>query len=256
VTRTNVASVLRTALGSAFLLAMLCAMPAPAGAGPLETARLALDPVPRPGPFLRTHEAGISAAALAVTFLADEPLHRGLSSLRDGSALDAVGEAGRFLDPLGRSKRWRLAGGIVFAGGALFGSEATARTGALLVAATTVNEALTMGIKFASGRYRPFREGHDADDFRPFDAEHTSLPSGHTSAAFAAATIIAARAEPWWAGALSYTAASLVAAERVIDSKHWTSDVVLGAVTGILSARLVLLVAGGDPQPDAPAANR
>ncbi len=63
----------------------------------------------------------------------------------------------------------------------------------------------------------------------------SSFPSGHASAAFFAATLLAedSRAWPLW-----YAAAAVVAASRVYVKIHHPSDVVAGAVTGVVLGRL------------------
>lgn len=214
-------------------------------AGPAFRESLRLRPSPRP--LIRSHEALAFGGLFLSAYLLDDEIRGELRKPDVSDALDPVGDVGRFLDPLGRSKRWRLAGVLTFAAGGIAGDESVARTGLLLFAAATVNEAATAALKLGFGRYRPFVAGRDGDDFHPFDRQNNALPSGHASSAFAAATVLAGRFEPRWIDALAYGAASAVALQRVVDEKHWASDVVLGAATGIFCGRLVLLLDGGRP---------
>ncbi|WP_051718631.1 phosphatase PAP2 family protein [Hymenobacter sp. IS2118] len=78
---------------------------------------------------------------------------------------------------------------------------------------------------------------------RPDGSNNQSFPSGHTAQAFLAASIVHTefRNKSQWYGVGAYTIASSVAALRMINDKHWQSDVVAGAGFGILSAHLAYL---------------
>ncbi|MGI4871263.1 MAG: phosphatase PAP2 family protein [Janthinobacterium lividum] len=78
---------------------------------------------------------------------------------------------------------------------------------------------------------------------RPDGSDNLSFPSGHTAQAFLAASIVHAefRDKSQWYGIGAYTIATSVAALRMINTKHWQSDVVAGAGFGILSAHLAYL---------------
>lgn len=76
---------------------------------------------------------------------------------------------------------------------------------------------------------------------RPGTETDSSFPSGHTAQAFAAATILHREfgTDHPWISVLGYTAAGGVGILRVLNSKHWISDVLVGAGVGILSTNLV-----------------
>jgi membrane-associated phospholipid phosphatase len=78
---------------------------------------------------------------------------------------------------------------------------------------------------------------------RPDSSDYRSFPSGHTAQAFLAASIVHAefRDKSQWYGIGAYTLATGVAALRMINNKHWQSDVIAGAGFGILSAHLAYL---------------
>ena len=77
---------------------------------------------------------------------------------------------------------------------------------------------------------------------RPNGAPH-AFPSGHTAQAFVAATIVhlELRGQSPWYGVGAYAVATGVGALRMLNNKHWESDVVAGAGIGILSAQLASL---------------
>ncbi|GAA3949652.1 phosphatase PAP2 family protein [Hymenobacter algoricola] len=78
---------------------------------------------------------------------------------------------------------------------------------------------------------------------RPDGSDNLSFPSGHTAQAFLAASIVHTefRDKSQWYGVGAYAVATSVAALRMINTKHWQSDVVAGAGIGILSAHLAYL---------------
>ena len=88
-------------------------------------------------------------------------------------------------------------------------------------------------IKFITGRQRP-ESGDNPFIFRPFSG-HTSFPSGHAITAFA--III-----PWihyYPGPITYSLALFSASTafaRIVKNKHWSSDVIAGAVLGTMVA--------------------
>ncbi|WP_426060097.1 phosphatase PAP2 family protein [Hymenobacter sp. B1770] len=82
-----------------------------------------------------------------------------------------------------------------------------------------------------------------SNNLRPDGSDRQSFPSGHTAQAFLAASIVHTelRDKSPWYGIGAYTVAGSVAALRMINDKHWQSDVVAGAGFGILSAHLAYL---------------
>jgi membrane-associated phospholipid phosphatase len=75
---------------------------------------------------------------------------------------------------------------------------------------------------------------------RPDTGAPTSFPSGHTAQAFAAATFLHmeyGKDHPLYS-VLAYTAATSVGVLRVMNNRHWVSDVLAGAGIGILSTNL------------------
>jgi len=81
---------------------------------------------------------------------------------------------------------------------------------------------------------------------RPDGSNRMSFPSGHTSSAFALATV-AERHYGWKAGLPGYLAATAIGVSRIERSKHYLSDVLAGATLGIVSGRTVTRT-NGEPR--------
>jgi len=78
---------------------------------------------------------------------------------------------------------------------------------------------------------------------RPDDSNYFSFPSGHTAQAFATATFMAKeyKDESIWYAVGAYGMASTVGAMRIMNNRHWVSDVLAGAGIGILSTNIAYL---------------
>lgn len=120
--------------------------------------------------------------------------------------------------------------------GAVFAAGRFAPEGSLLraasydaAAALVVNAAWTGALKYTVPRRRP-----DGSDF-------LSLPSGHSSTAFALATV-AERHYGWKAGVPAYLLAAGIGLSRVESDRHHLSDVLAGATLGIVVGRAVTRV--------------
>ncbi|KGN69179.1 phosphoesterase [Porphyromonas gulae] len=75
---------------------------------------------------------------------------------------------------------------------------------------------------------------------RPDGTAANSYPSGHTATAFACATLFHLEygsRSPWYSVA-GYTVASLTGISRIVNNRHWASDVLCGAAVGILVGEL------------------
>lgn len=82
---------------------------------------------------------------------------------------------------------------------------------------------------------------YTASEMRPDGSTRNSWPSGHTATAFAAATILhkeyGLTRSPWFSVG-GYAIATATGVMRVLNNRHWISDVLSGAGIGILSTEL------------------
>lgn len=76
---------------------------------------------------------------------------------------------------------------------------------------------------------------------RPDGSSSNSFPSGHTATAFMAATILhkeyGQTQSPWYSVA-GYSMATATAVGRVLNNRHWVTDVLVGAGVGIIATDL------------------
>lgn len=82
---------------------------------------------------------------------------------------------------------------------------------------------------------------YSVGEARPDTGQKNSFPSGHTAQAFAAATFLSKEYgdRSIWISISAYTAATTVGIFRMLNNRHWISDVLVGAGIGILSTEVV-----------------
>ena len=82
---------------------------------------------------------------------------------------------------------------------------------------------------------------YTAKEMRPDGSSANSWPSGHTATAFVGATLLhkeyGLTRSPWWSVA-GYGVATATGVMRVLNNRHWISDVMSGAGIGIMSGEL------------------
>lgn len=98
----------------------------------------------------------------------------------------------------------------------------TADAFAAIMMAAVVN-----GLKYSVNRTRP-------------NGDNASFPSGHTATAFTGATLLAHEygCRSIWIPIAGYTVATASGVMRVLNNRHYVSDVIVGAAVGILTAEL------------------
>jgi len=99
-------------------------------------------------------------------------------------------------------------------------------------------------LKQLTHRQRPF-QGDPPDPnvwegpFAPFSS--SSFPSGHSTVAFAVATVVATSySRTIWVPIVCYTIAGLTAVSRVYQNEHWFSDVFVGSALGFAIGKTIM----------------
>lgn len=119
----------------------------------------------------------------------------------------------------------------LYAGGAAFDRPGWRRTAVEAAAASVVAAGIiTPTLKVVTGRARPRKEVGQYV-FDPFSGSR-SFPSGHTTQAFALASVFAAESDSWVVDVLVYGVAASVGGARIYHDAHFLSDVLAGAAIG------------------------
>jgi membrane-associated phospholipid phosphatase len=131
----------------------------------------------------------------------------------------------------------------------LAGSRPWSEIGLRATESIVLSSAVTALLKGAVGRQRPYVNIDDSHSYqfgRGFGNDSfASMPSGHTTAAFAFAASVTDEVhyywphETWWVATLTYGSAAAVGMARIYSNAHWTSDVVTGAGVGTLTGLVV-----------------
>ena len=111
------------------------------------------------------------------------------------------------------------------------GSKRVQHLGMDEIEALLIAEGVAEGVKIAVRRQRP--PELDGTQSRTY-----SFPSGHAALTFAGATVLQQHLG-YRAAIPTYLVASYVAMSRLHDNRHYASDVVFGAATGIMIGRTV-----------------
>jgi membrane-associated phospholipid phosphatase len=196
---------------------------------------------------LFTRRDAYIAGAFAAGAVAMFPLDRTLAN----HLQDSTVQANRFLSHAATAARRVGSPGalalpfVAYVSGRVLHRPQVADLGLHTFESVVMAEMLTDIAKSAAGRARPEEDPDDPFNYRlgrgfrshPF----ASMPSGHTTAAFAAASAATAEVGAHWprhktaVGITLYTAAGLVGLSRMYNNQHWASDVVVGAAVGTFS---------------------
>lgn len=171
--------------------------------------------------------AGAIGAGIAGLALVDRPIRNEVRH-RDGDSLD---DAAFAVSQLGFAPvLFGLNVGVIAVGEGIreySGNRKHLDAALVAVESQLLTLAFSEAIAFATARSRP---PGSTDPFR-FEFGDASFPSSHTSQAFAVAAVFADRyAQP--VPAIAYGLAGLVGISRLIQDKHWASDVAAGAALG------------------------
>jgi len=110
--------------------------------------------------------------------------------------------------------------------------------GALMATSAVLNLGITVGMKYTFDRTRPYKALSNVHTVGAVDRD-PSFPSGHTSSAFAVATMLSLEYKKWYVIVPVYTWAGLVGYSRMAMGVHYPSDVLMGALVGAGSSYLI-----------------
>ncbi len=199
--------------------------------------------------WLRLAEFG--GAVIALSF-ADEPISHSAVDLKNRS--NTVGSASKYITRFGGLYEvYTLTGLATY--GFLFKNEKIKTTTLLATQVYLTAGAVQIVFKFLTARQRPGYIDNITNENEPIfhgplfhfktesnsTSRSSSFPSGHTTVAFAAATVFAMeyRNKPL-IPILSYSAATLIGLSRLTENKHWPTDILAGAALGFLSGKQVV----------------
>jgi len=195
----------------------------------------------------------VGAVALVggTLFLIDEPTQRYALRVRDSSA--TVRNVSKYVTRFGGPYEAYILAGLG-AYGFIFNNEKIKTTTLLATQAYITGAAMESFLKLLSGRQRPYyynpREIEAEPKFHgPLSSGkdiyghkiNSSFPSGHTTVAFAVATVFAMEYKDRpLIPLISYSAATMIGLSRITENKHWITDVFFGGVLGYFTGRLVV----------------
>jgi len=173
--------------------------------------------------------AGIGAAALLDRTVRDR-------EMRDHSHFSD--QVSKGFEQFGQTGAFGVMGAFYVAG--LLGDNPRARSVGEdgLISTLIAGGIVTPALKLIVGRVRP-RDTGKTFELHPFSGS-SSFPSGHSTEAFAVASVIATHYDQGWVKAVSYGSAALVGFARVHHRAHFLSDVTAGAIIGTATGRTVV----------------
>ena len=132
--------------------------------------------------------------------------------------------------------------GSLYLGGVLLKDDRARETARLTLKSLLHATVVSWALKHIFRRQRPYVEnGVDRWFNHERGSDYYSFPSGHTTTAWSVATVIAGMYKDKPAvPIICYSLATLVGLSRLSENKHWTSDVLVGAVLGYSIGRFVL----------------
>jgi hypothetical protein len=180
--------------------------------------------------------AGWVAGGTGLLLILDEEIRDGFEDSRSSTTDDLA----NVFEPFGNGAFSVPALAAFYIFGHFDENEKAKRTALIATESFLITGLYTTVLKVAFGRHRP-STGDSAASFDGFTTDHNSFPSGHTSTAFAIATVVANEYEETpYIKPISYGLATLTGLSRMNDEKHWASDVFFGAALGYFTSKTLL----------------
>lgn len=176
----------------------------------------------------------VSASSVAVVFFANDREIMDFAQKNDAEFVDKLAYVGEAL-----GSEWGV--GMAAAGyvlGVVMKNDQVKSVSIMATKAMLISGLATQAIKHTVDRTRP----KNSDSPYEYGEGSRSFPSGHTTQAFALATVIAeaTKDQSMVIPVLAYSAAALAGWSRVHDKAHWASDVLIGGLIGHLTAKTVM----------------
>jgi membrane-associated phospholipid phosphatase len=132
--------------------------------------------------------------------------------------------------------------GLFYLYGQIYEDPKARRTSLLSVESLAISGAFTWTIKLTAQRPRPFTGETPDTWYGPsLKAGDYSFPSGHTTAAFSVASVVAEEyGNNPYVPPIAYGLATLTAFARIYDDKHWASDAFFGGAIGYFVGKAVV----------------
>ncbi len=201
-------------------------------AASLPAQTLVPTPEPETGTAIRWWHGALAVGGVSALMLLVNSV-RGFSQDVRGTTGDGIASTFRHM---GQPEIYATVPLGLLAAGLVTGDSRLTRAGRRVATSVALTGAMVYTGKYMAGRPRPDEPGHDGDDFFLLSGRE-AMPSGHTAISFALATSLADEIRRPWATVGLYTAATAVGWSRINDNRHWASDVAMGALIGITSAK-------------------
>ena len=117
-------------------------------------------------------------------------------------------------------------------------------TGLLILESYVFSGLITLIMKSAFGRFRPYTNKGDFAFYGWNWANNDmfSYVSGHAAVSFALSTILASTTENYYLKTFYYTLAVVTCVSRIYHNQHWLSDVVTGAISAYVISRVLVAI--------------
>jgi membrane-associated phospholipid phosphatase len=177
-----------------------------------------------------------AGAGVATLFLFDEPIRDKIQG-GQGDFRDDLAEFTKdFKDP--RIFYVTSAGAVAV--GLVTRQPKVTATGVHVIGSYGLAAGINLATKWAFGRSRPSATPDDATSFDLVNGgENSAFPSGSAAVVFSLATTLADAVDRTPVSVVLYTGATLNSWARLYSDRHWLSDVAVGALIGLTSAKLV-----------------
>lgn len=175
---------------------------------------------------------GIGVLAVGGVALLDKELRGSVKSGSNGTTRSIA----RAVEPFGSEYSWGVLGAFFLGGKLLDDDKAMAVAEDGLASSLIASGAITPLLKVTLGRRRP----NQTPDTYSLGGGGTSFPSGHATQAFAIASVVASHYDSLWVKVGAYGLASLVGWSRMEQRAHYASDVLAGALIGIVVGKAVV----------------